>query len=96
MVIKGNRLGFARAMLQFVTGSASAVVRDVHIFDGSARIAAHDGVNLSGNQTFAKFGVAHKPDVFWGAGVTLGVTTGTGTASERRIDLISAGIDFIA
>lgn len=95
VITKGNRLAFARAMLRFVTGP-SAVVRDVHIYDGEARIAAHQFVNLSGSQPFAVFGVAHKPDVFWGAGISIGVTTGTGSADDRRIDLISGGIDFLA
>ena len=53
------------------------------------RIAAHQFVNLSGNQPFAVFGVAHKPDVFWGTGISIGVRTGAGTAAERRIDIIS-------
>ena len=96
VITKGNRLSIARAMLRFVTGGSSAVVRDVHVYDGSSRIAAHQFVNLSGNQPFAVFGVAHKPDVFWGTGISIGVTTGTGTASQRRIDLISGGIDFMA
>lgn len=96
VITKGNRLAIARAMLRFVTGGTSAVVRDVHIYDGEARIAAHQFVNLSGSQPFAVFGVAHKPDVFWGTGISIGVTTGRGTAAERRIDLISGGIDFLA
>ena len=86
VITKGNRLSIARAMLRFVTGGSSAVVRDVHIYDGSSRIAAHQFVNLSGSQPFAAFGVAHKPDVFWGTGISIGVTTGEGTAAERRID----------
>ena len=96
VITHGNRLAFARAMLRFVTGGPSAVVRDVHIYDGSSRIAAHQAVNLSGSQPFAVFGVAHKPDVFWGAGISIGVTTGSGTATQRRIDVISGGIDFLA
>jgi hypothetical protein len=95
VIVGGNRLAFARAMLRFATGGTSAVVRDVHIYDGSSRIAAHQSVNLSGSQPFAVFGVAHKPDVAWGAGISIGVTTGPGTAAQRRIDLISAGIDFL-
>lgn len=94
VITDSNRLSFARAMLRFVTGGPQAVVRDVHIFDGSSRIAAHQSVNLSGDQPFAKFGVAHKPDVLWGAGISIGVTTGTGNESQRRMDFISAGIDF--
>ena len=40
VITKGNRLAICRAMLRFVTGGPSAVVRDVHIYDGSSRIAA--------------------------------------------------------
>lgn len=95
VITHGNRLAIARAMLRFVTGGQSATVRDVHIYDGESRIAAHQFVNLSGSQPFAVFGIAHKPDVFWGTGISIGVTTGTGTAAERRIDVISGGIDFL-
>lgn len=96
VITSGNRLAFARAMLQFVTGGPAAMVRDVHIYDGSSRIATHNGVNLTGNQPFAKFGVPHKPDVFLGAGISIGVSTGAGTAGARRMDFVSAGIDFLA
>jgi predicted Zn-dependent protease len=96
VIVDNNRLAFARAMLRLVTGGTSAVVRDVHIYDGSARIAAHQAVNLSGNLPFAVFGVPHKPDVFWGAGISIGVRTGAGTATQRRMDFISAGIDFLS
>ncbi len=95
VITNGNRLAFARAMLRFVSGGTAAVVRDVHVYDGSSRISAHQAVNLSGNQPFAVFGVPHKPEVFWGAGISVGVTTGTGTAAQRRIDFISAGTDFL-
>jgi Matrixin/Putative peptidoglycan binding domain len=95
VITKGNRLAFARAMLRIVTGGTNAVIRDVHVYDGEARIAAHQAVNLSGSLPFAVFGVPHKPDVFWGAGISIGVTTRGGTAAERRMDLISAGIDFL-
>ncbi len=95
VIVDGNRLAIARAMLRFVTGGNQAVVRDVHIYDGSARIAADQAVNLSGNQPFAKFGVAHKPDVAWGIGISIGVRTGAGTVNQRRMDWISAGVDFL-
>jgi hypothetical protein len=96
VITKGNRLSIARAMLRFVTGGPSAVVRDVHVYDGSSRIAAHQEVNLSGSQAFAVFGVPHKPDALWGNGISIGVRTGTGSAAARRIDVISGGIDYMA
>ena len=71
------------------------VVRDVHVYDGSARIAAHQFVNLSGSLPFVAFGVAHKPDIFWGVGISIGVATGGGTPEQRRMDVISAGVDFL-
>ena len=95
VIVDSNRLAVGRAMLRFNTGGSQAVVRDVHIYDGSTRIAAHQSVNLSGNQPFAKFGVPHKPDVVWGIGISIGVRTGTGTPAQRRIDFISAGVDFL-
>jgi Matrixin/Family of unknown function (DUF6623)/Putative peptidoglycan binding domain len=95
VIVSGKRLVFARAMLRFVTGGTSAVVRDVHVYDGSARLIAHQFVNLSGTQGFAVFGVPHKPPVFWGSGISIGVQTGSGTATQRRMDFISAGIDFM-
>ena len=96
VIVSGNRLAFCRAMLRLVTGGTNSVVRDVHVYDGSARIAAHQFVNLSGSLPFAVFGVAHKPDVFWGAGISVGVRTGGGTAAQRRMDFISAGVDFLS
>jgi hypothetical protein len=95
VIVDGNRLAIARAMLRFVTGGTNAVVRDVHIYDGSSRIAAHQSVNLSGSQPFAKFGVAHKPGVLWGLGISIGVNTGAGTAAQRTMDFISAGFDLL-
>lgn len=95
VIVNNNRLAIARAMLRFTTGGTNAMVRDVHIYDGSARIAAHQNVNLSGSQLFTKFGVAHKPDVLWGLGISIGVTTGGGTAAQRRMDFISAGVDLL-
>lgn len=95
VITAGNRLSICRAMLRFVTGGPNAVVRDVHVYDGSARIIAHQSVNLSGSQLFSVFGVPHKPDASWGTGISIGVSTGSGTATERRMDFISAGIDFL-
>jgi len=96
VIVSGNRLGICRAMLRLVTGGTSAVVRDVHVYDGEARIAAHQFVNLSGSVPFAAFGVAHKPDILWGVGISVGVSTGAGTAAQRRLDVISAGVDFLS
>jgi len=94
VIVGDDRKVLGPCMLRFQTGGASAVVRDVHIYDGETRVAAHDSVNLSGSQPFTRFGVAHAPEVFWGVGISVGVTFGTGTAAQRTIDLIAAGCDF--
>lgn len=89
----GRRLDLDRFMLRAVMGSA-ATLRDVHIRDGERVVALHNGVNLSGTQAFAKFGVASMPSVLWGVSVSLGYTFGRGSAADRRVDLISAGMDY--
>ena len=89
----GRRLVLDRFMLRGVMGRA-AVLRDVHIRDGERVVALHNGVNLTGSQSFARFGVASMPSVLWGVSVSLGFTFGKGTAADRRVDLISAGMDY--
>jgi peptidoglycan hydrolase-like protein with peptidoglycan-binding domain len=94
VIVNNDRKVIGPCMLRFQTGGTNAVVRDVHIYDGEVRVAAHDGVNLSGIQPFRRFGVAHAPEVLWGVGISIGVTYGGGTAASRTIDMISAGCDF--
>jgi len=94
VIVNGDRKEVGPVILRFRTLSNKAIVRDVHIYDGEARIVAHDGVNLSGDHFFERFGVPHSPPVLWGLGISLGVTFGTGTAAERSMDFISAGCDF--
>ena len=94
VIVNNDRKVVGPCMLRFQTGGTSAVVRDVHIYDGEVRVAAHDGLNLSGSQPFRRFGVAHAPEVRWGVGISIGVTFGSGNAAARTIDLISAGCDF--
>lgn len=89
----GTRLNLDRFMLRAVMGS-NATLRDVHIRDGERVVALHNGVNLTGSQGFAKFGVASMPDVLWGVCVSLGYTFGGGDAASRRVELISAGFDY--
>jgi hypothetical protein len=94
VIVNNDRKVIGPCMLRFQTGGPNAVVRDVHIYDGEVRVAAHDGVNLSGSQPFRRFGVAHAPEVRWGVGISIGVRYGGGTSGNRTIDLISAGCDF--
>jgi hypothetical protein len=96
VIVNGHRNTFGPCMLRFVTAGPGAVVRDVHLYDGEVRVAAHNGVNLSGSQAFTRFGVAHLPPVLWGVGISIGVTFGGGTSATRTMDFISAGCDFRA
>ena len=89
----GRRLVMDRFMLRAVTGSA-ATLRDVHIRDGEAIVALHNGVNRKGDLGFERFGIASMPDVRWGISISLGFDFGAGTAGDRRVDLISAGMDY--
>ncbi len=94
VIMDSVRLSVICAILRFRTMSANAIVRDVHIYDGFTRIDTHNGVNLSGDQWFVKFGIANKPQVFWGLNISIGVEFKGGTAAERRMDFVSAGFDL--
>ncbi len=89
----GRRLIMDRFMLRAATGNA-ATLRDVHIRDGERVVALLNEVNRSGSLGFEKFGVAQMKAVQWGISVSLGFDFGSGSAAQRRVDLISAGFDF--
>ena len=95
VIVDGRRLRIARAMIRCRTSSNKAIIKHVHIYDGYSRIATHNDVNLTRNNWFAKFGVAHKPYIYWGLGISLGVEFESGTIGDRRMDFVSAGFDLI-
>ena len=95
VIVDQDRKTIGNVMLRFRTSSDKAIVREVHIYDGEQKIASHLGLNMSGNHFFERFGVAHKPEVQWGVGISIGVTFSLGTASQRSMDFIAAGCDFL-
>lgn len=95
VIVNDKRLSADSVMLLFETLSEDAIVRDVHIFDGDARIASHNGVNLTGKAGFQRFKVPGQPKVKWGIGISVGVTFDKGSGA-RKIKFKSAGCDFIS
>ena len=95
VIVDGTRLRIARAMLRCRTHSKRAIIKHVHLYDGFTKIASHNDVNLTGDQWFAKFGVAHKPAIRWGLGISVGVEFKSGSRNQRRMDFVSAGVDLI-
>ena len=95
VIVDKKRLKILCAILRFRTFSDNAIVKHVQIYDGYSKIASHNNINLSGNQWFTKFGVAHKPYVRWGLGISLGVEFKGGTVGSRRMDFVAAGCDLI-
>jgi len=93
VIINDARQRIDAAILRFTTGSVDAFVRDVHVYDGEKLIAAHDGVNLSETNAFAKFVVPDRPQVLWGIGISIGVGFGVEMMSHR-MEFIAAGCDF--
>ena len=94
VIVKNDRKRVGSVMLRFRTRSTNAVVKHVHIYDGYTKIASHNDVNLSGNHYFERFGVANSPLVRWGIGISIGVSFGAGTSTQRRVDLFTHGCDF--
>ena len=93
-VMNHERLRLDAVRLHFSTGSIDAIVRDVHVFDGSTRVVRHDGVQLTGEQNDVRLTVPGQPEVQWGVGVTLGVTFGPELESHE-MRFIGAGAEFV-
>jgi Matrixin/Putative peptidoglycan binding domain len=94
VIVDNDRKVVGPVILRFITGGTNAVVQHVDVWDGHMRIAAHHDINLSGDQLFVKLGVPHCPPALFGLGISVGVRFGGGTATQRRVDFISAGCDF--
>jgi len=94
VIVNDDRKVVGPVILRFITGGTNAVVQHVDVWDADSRIAAHHDINLSGSQLFVKLGVPHCPPAVFGLGISVGVRFGGGTATERRVDFISAGCDF--
>lgn len=92
VIVNSRRLRLDSIMLIFAADPDVAIT-NVHIYDGSARIQAYDGLALSGNHPFERFDVLDR-FVFWGVNVAIGVRFG-GQPGSHRIAFVSAGGDFI-
>jgi hypothetical protein len=92
VIVEGNRLRIDSVMLRFRTSGAT--VTAVHVYDGANKIASHDGLNLHpGGWAFERFEVPGQPDIRWGLGISF--KGEFGSQSTRRIDVSSAGGDFL-
>jgi hypothetical protein len=93
VIVNDVRLRIDAVMLRFATGSVDSFVRDVHVYDGEARIAAFNDVYLSGDNGFAKFDLPERPEVLWGLGISIGVGFGV-EMMNHTMNFISAGCNF--
>jgi hypothetical protein len=94
VIINDVRLQVDSIMLRMSTGSIDAFVRDVHIYDGEARIAVHDGVYLAEDNWFVRFEVPETPYLRWGLAVSLGVGFGVEMMSHT-MDFVAVGADLV-
>ncbi len=94
VIINDVRLRAGSVLLVFKTYSLDAFVRDVHVYDGLYRIAAHDNVNLSMDQFSVRLEVPDRPALGWGLGISLGVGFGV-EAMDHHMEFIAAGCDFV-
>jgi hypothetical protein len=93
VIINDVRLRADAVFLCFQTGSADAIVRDVHVYDGIGKIAEHTDVNLTRENWYHRFEIPTRPEVWQGIGISIGVTFGV-EAMNHWMEFVSAGCDF--
>jgi len=94
VIINDVRMQADAAMLCFKTGSVDAFVRDVHVYDGWARIAEYNNINLSGDQPFIRLVLPGAPQMWQGLGISVGVGFGV-EAMAHTMEFYAAGCDFV-
>jgi hypothetical protein len=95
VIVNDVRLRAHSILLSFSTGSADAFVRDVHVWDGSRRIAALDDVNLQPGEPSERLLIPDTPAMGFGLGISLGVGFGV-EPMDHSITFYAAGCDFVA
>jgi hypothetical protein len=95
VIVSDKRLKVDSAMLVFNAGDA-AILNDVHVFDGGARISQHNNINLTGDHPFERFNVVddrgEHPSVSYGIGISVNIIFGI---DNLGIWIRSAGVDFV-
>jgi len=94
VIVNDVRLRADSVMLRFKTYSVDAWVRDVHVYDGEALIAAHNKVNLSKDHLFERLMIPDRPEVLWGIGISIGVACGV-EMMDHHMEFFAAGGDFM-
>lgn len=94
VIINDVRMQADSVMLCFETGSADAVVRDVHVYDGRTRIAEFNEINLFGDQSFVRLVLPGAPPMWQGIGISLGVSFGV-EAMDHLMRFYAAGCDLV-
>lgn len=94
VIINDVRLQADSVILSFATGSADAIVRDIHVYDGLNRIGTFDGVNLSGQQYLVRQIIPGTPYMGMGLGISVGVSFGV-EAMDHGMEFYDVGCDFV-
>lgn len=92
VVFDGRRLKAKTAYVRFATGSTAAITH-FHVFDGEAKIASFDDVDLRGGIYDKTMQLPNAGIVKYGVGISLKLEF-SGTGESDFIRLVSAGIDF--
>ena len=96
VIVNDNRLRLDSAMLRWRSGSTYADVTAVHVYDGEAKIASHDGLDLSPTSFgLNRFDVPGHPEVKWGIGISVGVRFTGSTDAQNTMEIAAAGCDFL-
>ncbi len=94
VIINDVRLQAGSILLSFSTGSVDAFVKDVHVWDGSNRIAVFDDRYLLPGQPAERLILPGTPMMGFGLGISVGVGFGV-EPMDHSMTFFSAGCDFV-
>ena len=94
VIINDVRLQAGSILLSFSTGSIDAFVRDVHVWDGSGRIAVFDNRYLPPGEPAERLILPGTPMMGFGLGISVGVGFGV-EPMDHSMTFFAAGCDFV-
>ncbi len=92
VVVAGRRATIDAVLVLGSTGH-HAIVKSIHVWDGPNRRATFENLNLVGNHHPRKV-IPNRPPIFFGIGLSVGVSFQSTDPKEAWVNFAGAGADF--
>ena len=96
VIVEGQRLTVAAVLVRYRSNSPGALLTNVHVFDGDARIKTYDGLTEAPQEwRLQRWAVDSPGGVRWGVGISMYVAFGAAASESVHLQIASVGCELV-